>query len=640
MTDYRNGRVMAEIARDEMDEIARQQHLNVRDLERVFGLLVAALCLRIRPESVLLPHHHIQGFLAAIEEVLDHGTYAPDRQSAATEIWEEFLRLLAHSCADPSLALSDWPLPPAEAMNLLTRLLSDLSREASIETLHELYDEFFILGLSRVTPVDRSHLERVAALASTLAARLGDIVEYFPLAGESFVRRPRNKGLAYFVRHSAGHPLSLRLRLRLAIRARHAELVPPDATARRFVVLDHPSQASSPTGVFKSNVAPQTSLKALDELLRERVPFNAALVLVTVADTAGAGYRKQLREHLTSAGLVHAVVDFKTRTPAGSRRTMTAWLVSSEPDPRRECLFVDARSLATNLGLGESPEALEVVGATIEQWLADRVNGSPQMASESGLGERAQRFLTRSFGEGYRDLSQFCKSMSLEDVAKTGSILSAAKQMEHDAEKAEYPSAINHEGMLDLLISQPFSPKCIYLIGDNGAGKSLAMREMAEALAERSIFSIGVAFGFTDRFEQNPKGNLSQWFRYRGARTSEFATTHRGGQKRLSEMVMKVHTNQHLLDAFIEATSLLGFRQAHYLAPTKVSSSKFYQLAKVAADNERIYSKISHEKYKLAMVRDSRPEDVVEFSKLSSGEQQILTLLMNSLADVQGNSVV
>jgi len=189
----------------------------------------------------------------------------------------------------------------------------------------------------------------------------------------------------------------------------------------------------------------------------------------------------------------------------------------------------------------------------------------------------------------------------------------------------------------------------IYVIGNNGEGKSILLGDLADRLVKQNQRVIGISFGLTDRFPFERPKHDGQQFIYVGARTSECGIELGRTSAEVNRMVRDIHMSAELLKVFDAVVRHLGFGERRYLVPVGLDSSLDYdreryaelqQLTENADENVRILQRAGAKKYELGLMRQESQRSITTFSELSSGEQQLLTLALKLTAYASDSTVI
>ncbi|HDV6325688.1 TPA: ATP-binding protein [Burkholderia cenocepacia] len=523
------------------------------------------------------------------------------------------------------------------------------------EMLLGCFDEVFHRVVGRLAAIGYRSGDTAAALAAHLSARVDHISEYFSVTGEFAVLRRSVFDVAKTARIAVIDRLNFIVDLRLYLHGIDVEDRSPGQddfssfSAGRFLLVDHPRRNTTGTRPHSPLWSDhQTSLEALDHLLRGGSNLDLSLIVVPGADRSAGGWRKELREHLVRCDLLLAVIDLPTERRDGPRKQVSAWLLSERSRPSNDVLMVDAKGLA---GRGELS-----VGGVLMAFVAGIVSlgvqeGWPSqgLAGQSRSNSDVEAMLHAYFKDGYRDVVGVCRRIRPEELAENGYKLSASVYLERPGRRKTFMPRLNSEPVLKALWQVHDQGTRIYIIGNNGEGKSILLGDLAERLVEQGRRVVAISFGLTDRFPFERPKNDEQPFVYVGARTSEHGIALGRTSADVDRMVREIHTSAQRLDVFDAVVRHLGFGERRYLVPVDLKSSfdedrtryaELQQLTESVDDNARIFRSAIGNKYVLGLMRQESQSFITIFDELSSGEQQLLTLALKLTAYAGDNTVI
>lgn len=544
-----------------------------------------------------------------------------------------------------------------EAFDGIVRLLDNFeggwgSRQ---EFLLGCFDEVFHRVVGRLTATGYRSGDTAAALAAHLSARVDRISEYFATTGEFAVLRRTVLGVGTTARVAVVDRLHFLLGLRFALYGIDAEEQPPreedleSFVGRGFLLVDHPRRNATGRRPHSPRWADhQTSLEALDRLRQNRSDLEVSLIVVPGADRSAGGWRNALREHLVSSGRVLAVIDLPPERGDGSRKQVSAWLLAEGQRPRDDVLMVDAKGLA---GRGE----LREVGLLMAFVAAIVSLGVPEGWPSPGFARRrrsrsddVEAMLEAYFKDGYRDVEGVCRRVRAGEVAENGYKLAASVYLGHAEKRKTFMPLLNSEPVLEALRQGRDRGTRIYVIGNNGEGKSILLGDLADRLVQQGRRVVGISFGLTDRFPFERPRNDGQPFIYVGARTSERGIALGRTSADVNRMVREIHVSAQRLEVFNAVVRHLGFGERRYLVPLGLNSSfdddreryaELQQITESADDNASIFQRAGPNRYELGLMRQESQSSITTFGELSSGEQQLLTLALK-LTAYGGDSTV
>jgi energy-coupling factor transporter ATP-binding protein EcfA2 len=175
--------------------------------------------------------------------------------------------------------------------------------------------------------------------------------------------------------------------------------------------------------------------------------------------------------------------------------------------------------------------------------------------------------------------------------------------------------------------------RCMFVIGDNGAGKSLLLKQLAGTCLKSDRPVRAIAFATTDRFLSGADAPAGSNYKYMGAKTSAGGTSPKKLGEQLARLVLRIYAEPGRLDAFNDIARTLNFGGTHYFVPGTARSDfleSIHNLHEVGQD-------FDVRGWKLGMKRGS--SDIVPFDHLSTGEQQLLLLIARLVAEAEPDTV-
>lgn len=545
-------------------------------------------------------------------------------------------------------------IPQAIPLDLGTRLISTMleilaHRFSEVDDPLYLADVAFNRSIERPQVSGRRLTEATHELASVLLPVAPCLVDYFLETGDLAVRSSRRNGGAPRHKPAQVHGgritsneslLKLRFRLNDVIVHLEDERGITSNWSNSLVVLSHPRHRTT-TG--QASEAPDpvdpSALHALCEILG-RSPFRLAVVAVPARDAVESGWRRDFRRYLVDERYLLAVIGGFGSLRSSSNQDAIC-LVTSEPRPVDEILFINV------WGLGKNEEA-EL--SDVMHFVARTVNLLPGESPLHDVNfgyEESEKLLgrfSRAFRAGYRDVPGLCRLVHPKEIeAKKWSL--AAPAYITPAKDEHAAPQLDSQPVLDAL-DKAF-PMRAYVIGNNGQGKSLLLAQLAEELAQRGKASGGLSFGLTDRFPFNSDGEIRDGFIYLGARTSETGISLRSTKKRLEESVRRIRSSLPRLEAFRSALKTLGFGHRLYIMPSSVilhngaiPDSALGKVEELTASSSAPKNLSINSAFSLGVIRSDADNRVVMFERLSSGEQQLITLAAKLSAKAEEGMVM
>lgn len=202
-----------------------------------------------------------------------------------------------------------------------------------------------------------------------------------------------------------------------------------------------------------------------------------------------------------------------------------------------------------------------------------------------------------------------------------------------------------HDKLIGASLSDPLEPACVYIIGNNGAGKTRLLCELIDRIGEMDRRTVGISTGVHDRFPLGRTKQISH-FEYRGVRTSADSISPSKLTKNVTSLAARVLADQRMLDALKECQQCLGFATRFYFmlrpemaldnAPEEI---RLMRMSDNAAEND-VPESLAH--YEFGVVRpatEDQRERIVSYSSLSSGEQNINQLLLSVITTAEQGTV-
>ncbi|MDR7308232.1 AAA family ATPase [Rhodoferax saidenbachensis] len=524
-------------------------------------------------------------------------------------------------------------------------------RELGQDGLRQILDTLFYELLVYFLPSNKAHHATVAHLALPLIRQFGSVVEVGPGPGELLITSGTDT-------YECADDEALRLlgerfsRLRLLREIRFLAHDLHDASRR--IRASKPTLAvMDRTFLLRQAGDEAPPIRATRKFLFEDVQRlqsefpRAALIILSNKERSKLQRMRNDTRRLVENQHLRAVIAFPSLTDAGKPTMCTALYFNrhSIPSHENEVAFIDVRQLQPTPRKEESQHCATLVGVLITSWY----EGHPP--SEEALEfTQAPRRVLAFVGEGLRQTTGasvpgFFRFAPLDEIRENDYSLRVENYVERRTDDAWRPKV--QIAPITSLLSNGSSKVSIYLIGNNGAGKSLALADIAMSLAQESRHSVGVSFGPTDRFDMSPSVEpLKSFFTYSGARTSKAGTAHKIAMGKLGDMAKAIYRSQHRLACFKEALSTLGFEPRQYLVrmatrstadPLDLLLAEVHELTwqgQPASDQP-----LENGEYKIAVVRRDSGE-VVVFDSLSSGEQQVLTMVIKIVSDLPPGTTV
>lgn len=245
-------------------------------------------------------------------------------------------------------------------------------------------------------------------------------------------------------------------------------------------------------------------------------------------------------------------------------------------------------------------------------------------------------YIKRFFPNGYRNVPSLVYRASSGEIFKNKSMnvsnfVSSSKDEDLIFSPLDY-AMIYHE------ITNGDNISGHYIIGNNGVGKSLLLRFLAEKLIGENLHLLLISFGFSDRFHslKNKKGVV-----YRGDKQSEKHISLIKRNKEILECIQGVFSDEKKHAFFNLILGKLGFSGNLYCVPSSyaTSSNNLFDYSNVYKMEDFIAKSVKRDNYLLA-VRHTNNEQIVIFDNLSSGEQQLLLMFSRIISNIFLGNVI
>jgi hypothetical protein len=650
------GEVIADRISREMGRISKMQGIGANEIEFItYFLLVITILREQYPASSDFSGTYLYDDFAKTAAIFFEGCNGGSLEEVSAlyeRVLRAMLRLFKLSPAPQWQPSTDASQALGQIARLLNHELNELDNEGKGSVVDMLYYRLF----SRLIPSQRRHHELVASLTAPLAGLYGGVYEWQPGPAEAILASNLSSGYSNFPQPEEDRlPTGLRIQL---------------LVIRRLRIIIHDQlfglKVASHSGDFLQLIDVSTELmrKALVDLPD---PFHEGDVLSALVRLRRESHQPQLivvkkkecrdlkrnasaRESLVRNCGLCAVVDF--RTPSAKGYTDLVVLVFD--DHRRKhldsVLHIDSRHFCAGLIGNEERSGVMLIGELLRAWVVGDIDKS--RLEDTHAPWRLVKFAEAAFESTNFHVPGFYRIAGVDKMGDSNYSLHAERYVGTSDTKVWQPE-VEIDPIMDAL-REGRRFRAVYVIGNNGAGKSLAMRDVATALAIEGFKSLGIAFGSTDRFQRSPNVEpLKSLFTYAGARTFKSGFSARRNNGLIGDLVKTIYRDPDRLRCFEVGLEILGFRPRHFLVPIHMrstsdhwerlladvyplSSSSNSDLEKQELEN---WQTLPDGAYKLALTRRDSPEIVV-FDSLSSGEQQILTMITKITAGVQPDTTV
>lgn len=517
------------------------------------------------------------------------------------------LRVLAEYCKLPSDELN----LDIESTGSISDLLEAWVKHRERGECLALFDELFYRIISRAG-FNRRHADFVAELTTGLTGEAG-IYDVYAYNGEVLIRhfeRYAKKGL-YEVGDIAAKLQHLTA-LRFAV---HGIEVRSNSTlkankVKSLTLLDHPMLLGHPfTRLF--------GISTKGEFV------GRSLIVFEVSSGRHDPVQKQIRGLLREKDQLEVVFDFTSYNVLGQARRYNAWLLNSrKKEQAGKTLCIDTRQILESIKGASRRHIAAFASAIFQCWALDSKSLSRQVQMLGPL----KGLFAQWFDSGYTDIEGVCKVQVTDETLRAAV---STKRVPVRAIKSEF-SLLDRRPLELLLDHSKGHAFCAYVIGNNGAGKSLLLASMISSLKQRNTSCAGITMGPKDRFPGSDKKFGD--YRYLGDRTDN--GYHIGAvEGRLISLLVEASRDPGRLEKFDHVMKRLGFKHRFYLVRKGALDDVLqpFEITDLLMPlAQQIKELKSTRDLSLAVVREDSTQ-LYPFSELSSGERQVLVLFTKVL---------
>jgi ABC-type transport system involved in cytochrome c biogenesis ATPase subunit len=528
------------------------------------------------------------------------------------------------------------------------------------------FDHRFVSLASDADEIDPRHTHLIAVLSNTLATHAEVLVDAFCTTGELFAtsggerwrRREHHQQFAIMRKHGS---LDFELRMRLALYGVNTSMLTEKDfidslfSPRAFVQIDTPPVVSvrKPYNFGASwniNFEEATSGKELLwGLLAQGRQIDGLIVVSGVDRTGIRGWIRELRVRLINSGMLIAILDLPRINGSKNRSMRSVWVLGSRTQHApNEILAVDLGALGHVRSHFECGVIAEFAGRLV-RCFQGHSNSSRWASLDMGVEkDRLRQVFEREFGNGYRNVAGLCRSVRHEEILYNNEKLVASFYIGQQVPPV-FLSGIDGGPIMSELIRNEGHGKSFYVIGNNGEGKSLLLRELAESASRQGRKTIGISFGTADRFPFGRKAKGFDQFSYEGARTSTDSASARKAAVDICRKLFEIHCDSKRLKIFSHALELLEFDAKRFIVPFDGQrlvaelndfAERMFELTDDPNFNRELTTTQGLSKMQAAFMRNRSKGGITPFSELSSGEQQMLALTIKFIASAETGCLI
>lgn len=250
--------------------------------------------------------------------------------------------------------------------------------------------------------------------------------------------------------------------------------------------------------------------------------------------------------------------------------------------------------------------------------------------------EDVNKYIKRIFLDGYKNIPGLVYRSSADEIY-TNKSMNVSRFVSSSKDEDLIFSPLDY-AMIYHGIKADDTAGGHYVIGNNGVGKSLLLRFLAEKLVNENQRLLLVSFGLTDRFHplKGKRGIV-----YLGDKHSEKHISLIKRNKEILECIRNIFSNNATHIFFNSLLKKLGFSESIYCVPTGYTTSKNnpFDYSNVYKMEDFIIQEDKNNGYLLA-IRHKNNDQIVVFDNLSSGEQQLLLMFSRIISNIAHGDVM
>lgn len=347
------------------------------------------------------------------------------------------------------------------------------------------------------------------------------------------------------------------------------------------------------------------------------------VTLLTLRDCRDRGIRSELRRQLLSAGSVRAVIELPRRVTKESRQFMLVLDASKGVRSGHHVHFIDGRYCDSLRDETLDRIAAFVCAPLLGRSLNELESRWPTWREAMGS-ELAVRASKMFFGER-QEARGLYQAVPLDKLLEMEANSLEPAEWIQPMEVGKVLAMLDPTPLRELLDSKRRC--CAYVIGDNGVGKSFLLRGLLDHYMYEGRIVRALSSTVWDRFP----GRLDAFpnYRYFGAKTTKKGISPRLLARQVLELLQTIHRNPERVEVLDKASELVGFRGRHFVLPENLASN-----VDLVADLRSIDEMSSSGLRSSDQPGFQRSEStvIVPFGHLSTGEQQMLLLLVRLVA--------
>ncbi|KIQ60659.1 MULTISPECIES: AAA family ATPase [Pseudomonas] len=327
---------------------------------------------------------------------------------------------------------------------------------------------------------------------------------------------------------------------------------------------------------------------------------------------------------IENRGRVEAVIGFSSLPNASDY--CTAIIINTDLT-QRETLYVDVSLSNKSLPPLDGIERMLLAGCIYNLW-----QGRAAHRHDEYLSSEVRRFLNNYFSAGFRPISRLCNTTQKRPGTVLKAVLTKRLLLKTaSGGSSQRTRSDNSKFIADVLLRRG-KPCCVYIIGNNGEGKSFLLSDIAYQLAEAENRSVGLPLSHADRFPADDTA-IKHLFDYKSARNTQ-----------ITKEIGAFSSDPGKVELLRECLGLIGFRSPIYLIlKSELSHDRFGDQRRETLDLSDVEDmrylnrdRSSIGEYEVNFIRERHR--TIPFNNLSSGEQSIIGLLIKILASDSGQT--
>ncbi len=351
------------------------------------------------------------------------------------------------------------------------------------------------------------------------------------------------------------------------------------------------------------------------------------IVVLPTADLRAKGRRAGVRRELLLHRRVLGVVDIPVRV-SGTARLSLLVMATGVFGVNQPVLMMNGRAVD---GLRDEP--LDRLAQFLSRPFMGAMmrEGHSRKHNDAALGVALSKRAGKMYESNVSEVPGFFRYVNSEEILNSQhAVLDPSKWI--PARDPIVASDLLDGTPVFKLLEKRDCACCVYVIGNNGAGKSLLLRQLAKAYVSSGRPVRTIASATSDRFET--KMSATADYVYLGARTSDTSTQPRRLGRKLADLMVAIHTNNDKVASVNSVLEQLSFAGQYYLLPEAATSDVLESVRKLGEAD----APVNLTGWKIGF-RKKHENSIVPFDHLSTGEQQLL-LLTARLVEYAGPGVV